>query len=265
MLTCRWYTKSFANPCESCEVFLSNFIVFCLPKSQWIKRYKQSNHTYQDFPKRFCDPRKIRPSISWLNYTSLQSTMHCHGLYILQFEVEKKDTHNYPTCHVSRHHLLADSFPQASGHSRTSIPPFKAASTGPPKAFPVNVRARIAKITTVLGWTCWAPKKCERNLRDFTVDKELDTENYGLEQVLPDGKLRCPCPISGQYPGRLGRSQDNLRSLVASVASHRIPAELRLISVQYEMKKWSTALWNWTWKKWPLASMNQSRLNAGLD
>ena len=177
----------------------------------------------------------------------------------------KKDTHNYPTCHVSRHHLLADSFPQASGHSRTSIPPFKAASTGPPKAFPVNVRARIAKITTVLGWTCWASKKCERNLRDFTVDKELDTENYGLEQVLPDGKLRCPCPISGQYPGRLGRSQDNLRSLVASVASHRIPAELRLISVQYEMKKWSTALWNWTWKKWPLASMNQSRLNAGLD
>lgn len=90
MLTCRWYTKSFANPCESRKVFLSNFIVFCLPKSQWIKRYKQSNHTYQDFPKRFCDPRKIRPSISWLNYTSLQSTIHCHGLYILQFEVEKK-------------------------------------------------------------------------------------------------------------------------------------------------------------------------------
>ena len=167
---------SFANPCESCEVFLSNFIVFCLPKSQRIKRYRQSNQTYKAFQKRLCHPPQFDDQFpGWtIHHIIIYNTLY---IYITSIWGRIKDTHDSNHCQSSsplkkNTHPLAGSFFQASGHSKTSIPPRKAASTGPSKAFPVNVKARIAKITTFLGCTCcWAPKSVRETWEFYSGER----------------------------------------------------------------------------------------------
>ena len=75
--------------CESlwtCEVFLSNFIVFCLPKSH--ESICTNNQITLTKPSRnnYVTPEKFDhqfPSISWLNYTPLKSIIHCHWLCTL--------------------------------------------------------------------------------------------------------------------------------------------------------------------------------------